>query len=372
MVVQMARLQTIGLTPFGKMAKIEVWNTFVKELECVDVYKALRRLKERHSPVFPFICDPDCGEVVLSHLDHGRVLGCAWFGSEAADITDDTAAFNPTETYPHLSPDVRLVASADQTGSGAWTMRGGVRSEALPFGGLPPSADRQDPLPAPLNTSESLDPADPIALAKSITITDERPLTPPSDSEIDSVILSAAPWKAPDWLSFDAEHLGFLEESQFGGCPGSSTLQDVGGYIRRVCAQLDQGNTVSTLFYDLKDTFNRVSHRVIVQEMASLGYSRQLICWVASFLHHHLVTVVIDGIRTATFRCSCEGAPQGSALSVTVFLITINRLLRRLKDVGVFISWSYGFVDDTNFSMASKSAAQNVSVLNRAADIAVE
>jgi hypothetical protein len=106
--------------------------------------------------------------------------------------------------------------------------------------------------------------------------------------------------------------------------------------------------------------------------MANLGYSRQLIRWVASFLHHHLVTVVIDGVRTVTFRCLHEGAPQGSALSVIVFLITINRLLRRLKSIGVFISWHYGFVDDTNFSTASKSPLQNVNVLNEAAVIAVQ
>jgi hypothetical protein len=82
--------------------------------------------------------------------------------------------------------------------------------------------------------------------------------------------------------------------------------------------------------------------------------------------------VVIDGVRTATFRCTQEGAPQGSALSVIVFLIVINRLLRLLKAIGVFISWRYGFVDDTNFSTASISPLQNVRVLNKAAEIAVK
>jgi hypothetical protein len=34
-------------------AKQEVWATFLKELERVDIYKALKCLKERRSAVFP-------------------------------------------------------------------------------------------------------------------------------------------------------------------------------------------------------------------------------------------------------------------------------------------------------------------------------
>jgi hypothetical protein len=104
--------------------------------------------------------------------------------------------------------------------------------------------------------------------------------------------------------------------------------------------------------------------------MAALGYPCYLIRWVASFLHYHCVTVVIDGVPTVTFRCEVEGAPQGSALSVILFLLYINRLLWLLKAINVSVSWCYGFVDDMNFSTASKSPSQNVAVLNKAAVIA--
>ncbi|KAF7372363.1 reverse transcriptase [Mycena venus] len=175
-----------------------------------------------------------------------------------------------------------------------------------------------------------------------------------------------------DRMSFDAESLGFLGDVQHGGRPGHSTLQAVDGYIHRVNKQLDKGNTVLTLFYDLKGAFNRISHRVVIQEMAAMGYPRFLICWVALFLHHHCVTVVIDGVPTATFRCEIEGAPQGSALSVILFLLYINRLLRLLKAINVSISWCYGFVNDTNFSTASKLPSQNITVLNKAVAIAFD
>ncbi|KAJ7701524.1 hypothetical protein B0H17DRAFT_1195304 [Mycena rosella] len=81
--------------------------------------------------------------------------------------------------------------------------------------------------------------------------------------------------------------------------------------------------------------------------------------------------MAIDGVRTVTFRCAVEGAPQGSTLSIILFLLSINGLLQRLGSVDIHTRWSYGSVDDTNFSTSSKSVSQNVAVLNKAAAIAV-
>jgi hypothetical protein len=50
-------------------AKQAAWTIFIKELERIDIYKALNRLKECRSAVFPAICDPATGEIVLTHLE---------------------------------------------------------------------------------------------------------------------------------------------------------------------------------------------------------------------------------------------------------------------------------------------------------------
>ncbi|KAJ6517152.1 hypothetical protein DFH09DRAFT_1099017 [Mycena vulgaris] len=64
---------------------------------------------------------------------------------------------------------------------------------------LPPPADRQDLLPASHYTSEApLAITDPIAFAETIPIPSERPLIPVTDTEVDTVIMSSSPWKAPD------------------------------------------------------------------------------------------------------------------------------------------------------------------------------
>lgn len=173
-------------------------------------------------------------------------------------------------------------------------------------------------------------------------------------------------------ITFEAESRGILHESQFGGRPGRSTQQAADAYIHQARSQLDEGKVVSTLFFDLKGAFNGISHRVVAEEMAACGFPRTLIAWVLSFLDGHLVTIVLDGRSTVTFRVSGKGAPQGSALSVILFLLTINRLLRRLDTVNVDISWTKGFVDDVNFSTASRCPLENVRRLEEAGRVAKE
>ncbi|KAF8146699.1 hypothetical protein K438DRAFT_1990395 [Mycena galopus ATCC 62051] len=52
-------------------AKQEVWATFLKELERIDIYCALNRLKEHCSAVFPAINDPTSGAMALTHANRG-------------------------------------------------------------------------------------------------------------------------------------------------------------------------------------------------------------------------------------------------------------------------------------------------------------
>jgi hypothetical protein len=87
--------------------------------------------------------------------------------------------------------------------------RGGVHSGATPLGEIPPSADRQDHLPAPFDTSDPLSPdEDPISLAGSIPITAEPPFIPVSDTEVDAIIKSSSPWKVPDRYGIQ---MGFVQ-----------------------------------------------------------------------------------------------------------------------------------------------------------------
>ncbi|KAF7372186.1 reverse transcriptase [Mycena venus] len=277
-------------------AKFEVWMTFVKELERIDVYKALKRMKGRSR-----------GTSLSPTL-----IVAAFSAAPGSEKWPRNSLLLTLSTNDPSSPNVTPETRVDQTGSGDRGMR-----EGGPPGGF--ASQRTSALGEQARFHACLlNDTDPIALAETIAIEVERPFIPPTDSEIDRVIMSSSPWKAPDRYGIQMEHVqrgypvlcGWIRAI----CRASLTLgakpspfkanvatPAIDDYIHRVKEQLDKGNTVSTLFYDLKGAFNRISHRVVVQEMAALGFPRMLIRWVASFLHFHLVTVVIYGaISTAS------------------------------------------------------------------------
>ncbi|KAJ6569837.1 hypothetical protein DFH09DRAFT_1313632 [Mycena vulgaris] len=106
-------------------AKQAAWYAFVKDLERINVFKTLNRLRGKRSSVFTPIRDVVSGEVVLSHLERGRVLGHVWFGDFAVDIGAD-AVETPTNPTPEVTPVMRV----DQTGNGTRREQGGAFTEA--------------------------------------------------------------------------------------------------------------------------------------------------------------------------------------------------------------------------------------------------
>ncbi|KAF7338971.1 reverse transcriptase [Mycena venus] len=170
-----------------------------------------------------------------------------------------------------------------------------------------------------------------------------------------------------DRISYEAETLGLFQEEQLGGRPGRNTQQAADAFIHRARAQLDKGMVASTIF-------PRPQGR-LQWNQPSGGSGGAGGPWVLAFLDGHRVTVVIDGKRTVTFRCTEKSAPQGSALSVILFLICINRLLRRfaaLCTTLVYAAWAGGFVDDVIFATASKSISRNVETLEKVGEVAKE
>ncbi|KAJ7877378.1 hypothetical protein B0H14DRAFT_2567748 [Mycena olivaceomarginata] len=69
-------------------AKRKILAVYLRELERVNVYKALKQLKESRTAVFPAISDPETSGMIISHHERGRALGHAWFGDKAVEVAD--------------------------------------------------------------------------------------------------------------------------------------------------------------------------------------------------------------------------------------------------------------------------------------------
>ncbi|KAJ7794402.1 hypothetical protein B0H13DRAFT_1935231, partial [Mycena leptocephala] len=65
------------------------WRSFVRDLERVNVYEVLDRVRHRPRSVFPSLVDPVTGEAAVDHLARGRILGRAWFGSSAEEVVQE-------------------------------------------------------------------------------------------------------------------------------------------------------------------------------------------------------------------------------------------------------------------------------------------
>ncbi|KAJ7857818.1 hypothetical protein B0H14DRAFT_2578180 [Mycena olivaceomarginata] len=151
-----------------------------EKLERVNVYKALKRLKESRTRSFSSYPRSRTGSMIISHHERGRALGRACFVTKLWKLM----------MLRYLCPRM-CVRPRVQTNLAAAP---GL-SEGGPFGGsasswTSASADRQESLPAPRVTSEAPHVVpDPIALAESIDIADEREFVPVTDAEVDSVIM---------------------------------------------------------------------------------------------------------------------------------------------------------------------------------------
>ncbi|KAJ7057911.1 hypothetical protein C8F01DRAFT_1085765, partial [Mycena amicta] len=446
-------------------AKREIWNTYLHELQRIDVYKALKRIKEQRSAVFPSICDPNSGNTILSHEDRGRVLGRGVLAAVdqapgSPDVNSATRAdhsgsgartmrgeavvrlpppsgvrpvsipvspitsearvdHRPTDYTSQASlgtisttPDVTPATCADQSGSGARTMRGEAVVELPP----PPSA-RQGSTSTSLVTSEAcLEPSDPVSLAESIPIINERPFVPPTNAEIDNATYNAGTSVLGDWIRalfraslvlgtkptpFKRNIATPLPKAGKKDKTSPKAWRPVENHEHALAKSLERlvadriGFEVESLGPFRRGSIRRASRSQSSPGSGRLHPSGSKPNWTQGTLSQHASTtsraritasptlsflfpssttttslVVIDGVRTVTFMCEGEGAPQGSALSVNILVSPSTASTASCVQLEFSLSWKYGFVDDTNFSTASKSPSQNVIVLNQAAQIA--
>ena len=60
--------------------------------------------------------------------------------------------------------------------------------------------------------------------------------------------------------------------------------------------------------------------------------------WISSFLCHRVARVKLDGSLSREIRLS-EGVPQGSVLSLTIFLLYVNDIVNTLPPRDKFPSY---------------------------------
>ena len=111
---------------------------------------------------------------------------------------------------------------------------------------------------------------------------------------------------------------------------------------------IDQGEIVGAIFFDLKKAFDVVNHAILLQKLESYKFDQTALNWVSSYLTNRKQCIVQNN-SMSSMQPIKAGVPQGSVLGPVIFLLFIN-------DLPLFINEAYleMYADDTTAYFADK------------------
>ena len=122
----------------------------------------------------------------------------------------------------------------------------------------------------------------------------------------------------------------FIDPGQCGGLKGSSITHYLVRLLNFVHLNLDknQPHAVLLALVDLEKAFNRVSHQLVIQDLADMKVPGWLLLILISYLTERSMFMRYNG-STSSMKLLPGSSPQGAFLGILLFIIIFNGALLR-------------------------------------------
>ena len=181
-------------------------------------------------------------------------------------------------------------------------------------------------------------------------------LNPPSTAD-DLRNIASTSFYSKQYESFIGEWLfpyvePFLDPGQCGGLKGSSISHYLVKLLHFIHSYLDrkEPHAVLLALVDLEKAFNRVSHRLVIEDLADMKVPGWLLCILVSYLTERSMYLKFDG-ATSSRKLLPGSSPQGAFLGILLFLIIFNGALLR-PGIPRNDSLSLKYIDDLSILQA--------------------
>ncbi len=127
-------------------------------------------------------------------------------------------------------------------------------------------------------------------------------------------------------LMWFLESKSLLSSSQYGFRRARSTAEPLAFLESYITTAFARHDSVIAIFFDLEKAYDTTWRYHILQQLVSTGISGNMGVFLQSFLSSRIFRVEVASITSPPFP-QHEGVPQGSVLSIYLFLFAINDLI---------------------------------------------
>ena len=129
-------------------------------------------------------------------------------------------------------------------------------------------------------------------------------------------------------LVWHLEQNNLIHKNQYGFRKNRSTIDPLNTITSTIMKGFSRGETTSAIFFDIEKAYDTVDRQSTIDQLLAIHIKGKMLKYIHSFLTKRDIQVKIN--NTMSNKIPKSGIPQGSILSVTLFLFTINSVLENL------------------------------------------